>query len=98
MLDGWGSEGYAGLPIGPPGSAVIGNAILSPLDAELRSLPFLRWVDDYLIAVTRGRDVNLVLERMDECLARMGLERSALKTEVLAGGACLRWPGTYGSR
>jgi Reverse transcriptase (RNA-dependent DNA polymerase) len=94
MMDGWGSEGYVGLPIGPPGSAVIANAILAPLDRELRPSPFLRWVDDYVIAV-RERDVHLVTERVDASLARMGLERSIPKTEVLGGGSSLVWPGTY---
>lgn len=97
MLDGWGSEGYAGLPIGPPGSAVIANAILAPLDEGLGSSPFLRWVDDYLIAV-RKRDVSHLLERMDECLARVGLERSLPKTDVLSGGTSLSWPGSYEQR
>jgi hypothetical protein len=94
MLDGWGSEGYAGLPIGPPGSAVIANAVLAPLDEELRASPFLRWVDDYLIAMDREREVGLVLERADEALFALGLERSLTKTEVI-GDTAFTWLGTY---
>ena len=95
MLDGWGSEGYAGLPIGPRGSAVIANAVLAPLDAELERYRFLRWVDDYLIAAPTERDVPRLLERIDESLARVGLERSGPKTEVLSGGTGVVWPGAY---
>ncbi len=96
MLDGWGSEGYAGLPIGPPGSAVIANAVLASVDAELDS--FIRWVDDYAIALRNQRDLPVVLERLDESLARIGLDRSEPKTEVVGGGASLVWPGTYEAR
>lgn len=94
MLDGWGSEGYAGLPIGPPGSAVLANAVLAGVDAELHPLPFLRWVDDYLIGLPE-RQIALMLERLDGALARRGLVRSREKTSILGGGAALTWPGTY---
>jgi hypothetical protein len=95
MLEGWGSEGYAGLPIGPPGSAVIANAILAPVDAAPKS-PYLRWVDDYLVGVERERDVPTVLDRLDSALEDVGLERSVPKTAILPGGIGLPWPGTYG--
>jgi hypothetical protein len=94
MLDGWGSEGYGGLPIGPPGSAVIANAVLASVDAGLEALPFLRWVDDYLIGLPDESAVPLVLERLDDDLARLYLERSLMKTEVLSGKS-FTWPGTY---
>jgi hypothetical protein len=94
LLDAWGSEGYAGLPIGPPASATIANAVLAPVDEELRPFPFLRWVDDYLIAA-RERDVPLVIERTDAVLSRLGLDRSIPKTEMLSGGSSVLWPGTY---
>jgi hypothetical protein len=96
MLDGWGSEGYAGLPIGPPGSAVLANAVLAGVDAELQGFEYLRWVDDYLIGLPAG-SVGRVLERIDSSLDRLGLQRSPEKTSVLGGGA-LAWPGTYGGR
>jgi hypothetical protein len=95
MLEGWGSEGYAGLPIGPPGSAVIANAILAPVDAALKS-PYLRWVDDYLVGVERERGVPAVLDRLDSALEDVGLERSVPKTAIMPGGIVLPWPGTYG--
>ena len=95
MLEGWGSEGYAGLPIGPPGSAVVANAILAPVDAALKT-PHLRWVDDYLVGVEPERDVPAVLDRLDSALEDVGLERSVPKTAILPGGIGLPWPGTYG--
>ena len=94
MLEGWGSEGYEGLPIGPPGSAVIANAVLASVDSDLWPLPFLRWVDDYLIAAEE-RQLPLLVERLDESLSRVGLERSAPKTEAIARGAPFVWPGAY---
>lgn len=96
MLDGWGSEGYAGLPIGPPGSAVLANAVLAQVDTSLEPGPFLRWVDDYLIGVADERLVPQVLETLDTALARRRLERSIAKTSILGGGSALVWPGTYG--
>jgi len=96
MLEAWGSEGYSGLPIGPPGSAVIANGVLAGVDARLTHLPFLRWVDDYLVVVQRERDLPEVLDRLDSALREVGLERSAPKTEILEGGPGLVWPGTYG--
>jgi hypothetical protein len=97
MLDGWGSEGYAGLPIGPPGSAVVANAVLAGVDADLQRFQFLRWVDDYLIGVPAG-SVSRALDRTDTSLDRLGLERSREKTSLLGGGTALTWPGTYRGR
>jgi hypothetical protein len=97
MLDGWGSEGYGGLPIGPPGSAVMANAILKRVDDVLEPFPHLRWVDDYLIGLARPRDVPEALERLDCALEGVGLQRSAPKTALLERGRGLTWPGTYGA-
>lgn len=91
MLDGWGSEGYAGLPIGPPGSAVLANAVLRPVDASISETRFLRWVDDYLVAVREERQAAEVLERLDAALASCGLRRNERKTVVVAGGGAMRW-------
>ena len=96
MLDGWGSEGYAGLPIGPPGSAVIANAVLHGVDQTLRPLPCLRWVDDYLIGLQEERQIAEVLDRLDTALDSIGLERSVPKTTLLGSAAGFVWPGTYG--
>jgi hypothetical protein len=85
MLEGWGSEG---LPVGPRGSAVLANAVLLPVDRALGDVPFLRWVDDYLLGEPAA------LERLDEALTRVGLTRSARKTRT---GTVLPWPGSGSS-
>jgi hypothetical protein len=92
MLEGWGSHGYAGLPVGPPASAVLSNAVLVPVDEELGDGRWLRWCDDLLIGVRRMADAGRVLDRLDTELAGLGLERSGPKTHVLEGPA-VRWPG-----
>jgi hypothetical protein len=96
MLEEWGSEGYSGLPIGPPASAIVANAVLTPIDAELASSPCLRWVDDLAIGVDRSRRVPELLERLDLALDRLGLERAESKTHVHARGEPFGWLGTYG--
>jgi reverse transcriptase-like protein len=93
MLDGWGSEGYPGLPIGPPGSAVLGNAVLAAVDADLEPDRYLRWVDDYLITVSSERHAMLAVERLDAALGRLGLLRSVAKTAVFDGGEPVGWLG-----
>lgn len=88
MLEGWASLGYPGLPIGPPASAVLANLVLCSVDAAVGA-PFVRWVDDYLVAATTERRAAEVLERMDHALARLGLTRSARKTVVGEDGGWL---------
>jgi hypothetical protein len=92
MLEGWGSEGYPGLPIGPPGSAILANAVLRPVDLVLNESPWLRWVDDYLIAVRSEAHVLRLIERIDEALGRLGLTRAPGKT-VAVPSRPSRWPG-----
>jgi Reverse transcriptase (RNA-dependent DNA polymerase) len=90
MLEGWGSLGYRGLPIGPRASAVLANAVLRPVDRAVDA-PFVRWVDDYLAVVDDERHAAEVLDRMDEALARLGLSRSDRKTRV---GPDVSWLGS----
>jgi Reverse transcriptase (RNA-dependent DNA polymerase) len=93
MLDGWWSEGYPGLPIGPPGSAVLANAVLHPVDGALDGRPFLRWVDDYLIGCPNERDAARVLEGIDEALDRLSLRRAPGKTFLEEPRLPFRWLG-----
>lgn len=83
MLEGWGSEGWPGLPVGPTGSAVLANAVLLPVDAAVAAGPFIRWVDDYVMPA------SFPLGRFDAALAEVGLERSGEKTAALGGRP---WP------
>jgi hypothetical protein len=88
MLEEWADHGYRGLPIGPPGSAVLANAVLVPADGEAGTA-FVRWVDDYLVAVRSERVAGEFLDRLDEALAVLGLERSRPKTRVREDGGWL---------
>jgi hypothetical protein len=88
MLEGWASLGYPGLPIGPPTSAVLANAVLRSVDEAVR-VPFVRWVDDYLAVVRGEAQAAEILERMDEALARLGLSRSSRKTRLGPNPGCL---------
>lgn len=94
MLDGWGSEDYPGLPIGPPASAILGNALLAPVDEQMARFPFLRWVDDFAIGTHEGH-VSEVLDRFDAALEGQGLYRSTAKTGIHQGPRAFRWLGTY---
>jgi hypothetical protein len=97
LLEGWGSEGYPGLPVGPPGSAVVANAILDPVDRALCGFPFLRWVDDYLIGVETVSRTGAALERLDHALDGLGLRRSERKTRLWPSSAGVVWPGGQAS-
>jgi Reverse transcriptase (RNA-dependent DNA polymerase) len=91
MIEGWGQSGYRGLPIGPAGSAVLANAVLTGVDHALSTLRFVRWVDDYVISVPSERAAADVLDRLDVSFARLGLRRSVRKTEVLEGIGDITW-------
>ena len=95
MLEGWGSEGYAGLPIGPPASAAVANAVLLRVDRGLGASPFLRWVDDYLVPAE-------AVGRLEEALASVGLARSEEKTREGPAGVwrngAVPYPAIPGTR
>jgi hypothetical protein len=91
MLEGWASEGYPGLPIGPPASAVLANAVLRPVDRAVARFSFVRWVDDYLVAAPYPSQVPEILERLDESLGALGLARSVPKTVTAGPPERLTW-------
>jgi hypothetical protein len=86
LVEGWSGFGVPGLPVGPDASALFANAVLAPADAALRALgvPFVRWVDDYLVTLCEG-EPQRVLDAIDESLAAAGLSRNQAKTRVQAG-------------
>jgi hypothetical protein len=92
MVEAWASLGHAGLPVGPAASAVLANAVLAPVDAQLPDVRWLRWVDDYLVGLASAPAGDVVLDRIDHALVRLGLRRSEAKT-FLADGGAVRWPG-----
>lgn len=71
-----------GLPVGPPASTVLANAVLSEADEALAGVPFLRWVDDFLIFVPDQRRASSSLILLSEALAAAGLELAPEKTSV----------------
>jgi hypothetical protein len=93
LVEAWASEGHAGLPIGPPGSAVLANSVLRTGDAALRPLPFLRWVDDYLIGCGTEAEADSALDRLDTALGSLGLTRSHRKTSLVERSSSLPWLG-----
>jgi hypothetical protein len=92
LIEGWSSFGYPGLPIGPPASAILANAVLASVDAALEGILWLRWVDDYLVGLPSEGTAAMVLDRFDERLDALGLHRSERKTRLVEGGPCV-WPG-----
>jgi Reverse transcriptase (RNA-dependent DNA polymerase) len=92
LMEGWSGLGYPGLPIGPPGSAVLANAVLAAVDDRLTDVRWLRWVDDYLIALSDEAVAPAVIDRLDEGLDAVGLRRSEAKTVVVPGVGMV-WPG-----
>jgi hypothetical protein len=80
-------EGVEGLPIGPPASAVLANAVLAAGDAALasRGVGFVRWVDDWWIAVGSAVHAAEVLAGLAGALAPAGLRLSDAKTRIDPG-------------
>jgi hypothetical protein len=75
--------GVRGLPVGPRGSAVLANAVLSRVDEEIaaaRAL-HLRWVDDVVI-FPGNRDPERVLDRVAGALHDLGLSLALEKCAI----------------
>jgi hypothetical protein len=88
-------EGVDGLPVGPIPSAVLANAVLAVGDAVLVALEaaFVRWVDDWWIAVRSAGHAADLLHALADALALAGLRLNERKTRLggpgggLGGGA-----------
>ncbi len=82
LLDELAEHGVPGLPVGPPESAVLANAVLARLDRAVRDAgaPHVRWVDDLVIHVSSRRDAVLVLDGVRRELASLGLRLQDAKT------------------
>lgn len=83
----WSRGGLAGLPIGPELSAVLGNALLLPVDHALEGegQSHYRYMDDVVVV---GRDLSpaRLTEVVDEALSALRLRRNEEKTVFLAEG------------
>ena len=82
-------RGLRGLPIGPTPSAVLANAVLSPVDRALREagLGALRWVDDVVVFAPDLASAKKAGDRFRLALATLGLEANEDKTRVIGDRA-----------
>jgi hypothetical protein len=87
FLEGLEERGVRGLPIGPPPSAVLANAVLAGADDALAraGVRFVRWVDDVLIFARDARRARSALSRLEEALGASGLRTNPRKTRLLDG-------------
>jgi hypothetical protein len=81
VLDGFARAGVEGLPVGPPASAVLANAVLGRVDRAMDAagLRWARWVDDVVVTAPPERAV----ETFASALAPWGLAPNAAKTCAL---------------
>ncbi|HXF37680.1 MAG TPA: reverse transcriptase domain-containing protein, partial [Actinomycetota bacterium] len=97
-------RGVPGLPVGPPASAVLANAVLLGLDAALRGadVPHVRWVDDVLVPTGDARAAARALGVAARALEGAGLVPHPGKTRVLPAPeevrALLRRPASAAAR
>jgi hypothetical protein len=80
-----GAAGVAGLPIGPAPSAVLANAVLAAADEALRrrGVAFLRWVDEWWVAVASDAAAASALRDLGRALSSRGLRLNAAKTRIV---------------
>lgn len=87
------SEGTSyGIPIGPPASRVLAEAVLIDIDRTLLSydIDFIRFVDDFIIFGKSPSESEYGLRVLGENLfAKHGLTLQAAKTKVLPAEECV---------
>jgi Reverse transcriptase (RNA-dependent DNA polymerase) len=78
-------EGVVGLPVGPPPSTVLANAVLSVVDEALvaAGLRHVRWVDDVVVFAPDPRGARAAIDLLRRSLAKVGLELNDAKTRVI---------------
>jgi Reverse transcriptase (RNA-dependent DNA polymerase) len=83
------SEGSSyGIPIGPPASRVLGEAVLIDVDSTLLSngVDFVRFTDDYVIFASTPEDADYGIRVLGETLfLNHGLTLQTAKTRVMPG-------------
>lgn len=82
VLEALTEAGVRGLPVGPPASTVLANAVLRGADQALAGVQHLRWVDDFFIFLTDEREAPGVLLRLEEALGACGLRLAVAKTSI----------------
>ncbi|MFN8232444.1 MAG: RNA-directed DNA polymerase [Actinomycetota bacterium] len=78
------ARGGAGLPVGPPPSGVIANAVLAAADraVEATGARYVRWVDDVLMFADGPRQARRAFDAWRVALGRAGLEVNEAKTAI----------------
>jgi hypothetical protein len=74
-----------GIPVGPPASRLLGEAVLIDVDSTLLSfgIDFIRYVDDYIIFANRVQDAEYGIRTLGETLFRNhGLTLQTAKTKI----------------
>lgn len=95
-------RGVPGLPVGPPPSAVLANAVLGPVDGLLvgAGARHLRWVDDFWVFAPDASTALGTLCALERELGELGLRLAPEKTRLVTGSEALRrtagWPGPSG--
>ncbi len=86
FLDGFIDAGIRGLPIGPPPSAVLANAVLEAADRAVAAAggDHLRWVDDFAVFARDADHAARILDRLRSELATLGLALAEQKTRVIS--------------
>jgi hypothetical protein len=76
------ARGIHGLPVGPPASAIVANAVLGRGDRAIAAsgARHLRWVDDVLIVADGPREARRALQAWRRALDEAGLEANPAKT------------------
>jgi hypothetical protein len=91
------ARGGRGLPVGPPASAIVANAVLGAADRAIAGAGawHLRWVDDVVIVADGRRQARSAFDAWRSALGSAGLEANPAKTAFdLDPGALPGWTGS----
>ncbi len=86
LLHGFELRGVRGLPIGPPPSAVLANAVLAPVDDALLEAadgPAYRWVDDVVVFTRNAAASRRSAAVFDMALEALGLSANTQKCAIV---------------
>jgi hypothetical protein len=87
------SEGTSyGIPVGPPASRLLGEAVLVDVDSSLISfgIDFIRYVDDFVLFANDAKDAEFSIRVLGETLFQNhGLTLQTAKTKVLSASEYL---------
>jgi hypothetical protein len=89
--------GVRGLPVGPPPSAVLANAVLAHADRAIASagVGHARWVDDVVLFAGSAGEARRALDAWRRALGEVGLEASITKTAFgVPRDRLARWAGS----